>query len=244
MADVSKRLDVFMQDIIPLYKDFVELLRIGEDVTIEKFETLFDRHQLEYLHYCGSSTSTPFLVDVETDILQLSAAYLSFPKEALLPHVPLFSLLLLYFLYGTQPLLDNLQLPPMRIKLSIDAYELIFAHPPSSGIATEESPLPPLKEYLALSLYAHNAFSLQPCANHQLYVDAVIRAHQIYGAPIFMDKVYKSSGSRVNRYPITSSCSTAEERIQCVKDTQLRSSILDYMSKREKNREVFRTKIN
>lgn len=246
MAEPTKRLDVFMQDIIPLYKAFVELLRIGEDVTIERFETLFDQHQLEYLHYCGSSTSEPFRVDVVTDILQLAAAYLCLPKESLLPHVPLFSLLLLYFLYGTQPLVDNVHLPPIRVRLSRDAYELIFSEPPSSRSSTvnaEGGELAPisLKEHIALSLYAHNAFSLQPCVNQQNYVIAVIRAHQLYGAPIFMEKVQKTSGVRTDTQRlITSSRSTTEQRIQSVKDTQLRSSILEYINKREKNLEVFR----
>lgn len=255
----AKRLNILMADIVPLYSDFVEHLQQGHDASIEVFQQLFDRHHMEYLHYCGSSIAVPFLLDVERDLLQLAAAYLSFPQKILLPKVRLFSLLLLFFFYGTQPLIDNQDLPPFPIVISADVFDSLFSHPPSSGTLLDSSlAVPPspnttglgslsLEEQIVLSFYARNAFSIQPSVDNKAYVAALLRAHELTRkAPIFNLELQKKS-SPASSFPYTPASAYSigslhnyglPEKLQYIGDNHLKKMLRNYHEKWEKNKDL------
>lgn len=259
----AKRLDIFMADILPLYSDFVEHLRQGNDATIESFQELFDRRHIEYLHYCGSSIAEPFLLDVERDVFQLAAAYLCFPQKIFLPKVRLFSLLLLFFLYGTQPLLDNKDLPPFPIVIAADVFDSLFSHPPSSRkhlVSSSTATTPgssvgvepfSLEEQIALSLYSHNAFSIQPSVDNKVYVAALLRAHECgKQVPIFSLELERKS-SPIPPLPYSSPplntvgglhSYSIHEKMQHVSDNRLRKMLLAYQDKWEKNKNFLQRK--
>lgn len=248
---LSQRLDIFMSDLIPLYADFVGLLQVGSEITVEAFQKLFDKNQIEYLHYCGGTPSVPFQKKVEKDLFQLAAAYLYFPKEVLLPKVQLFSLLLIFFLYGTQPLLGNESLPPLAIDISLDAFEGVFRAPPTLSSFSSSSPSSSiqepysLEEHLAISLHVQHCFAVQPSVDNRAYITAVVRAHEQHGVPIFNEEFKKTTcnsqirpcfeKSALNHRPV-------DIDIQLVSDPQLKKMLVDYSLKRESHKELFSTK--
>lgn len=249
-----------MSDLIPLYSDFTEYLCQGNDISIETFQHFFDHRQIEYLHYCGSSIAAPFLLDIERDLFQLAAAYLYFPKQILLPNVRLFSLLLLFFLYGTQPLLDNQDLPPFPIVIATDIFDSLFAHPPSAGSTIQSSPkvasptssagveMFSLEERIVLSLYDSNAFSIQPSVDNKVYVAAIIRAHECSSsASIFSQELRRKAFSLPSSYGSlpggsqeVSHSSNIRKNLQFIGDSGLKKILLEYESNFEKNNDLLR----
>lgn len=215
------QLDVLMSDIIPLYKAFVERLHQSGEMTLEDFEALCDETRVEYLHYSGSSITTPFLNRVEENLFQLASAYLYFPKEALQPHVPLFSLMLLFFLYGTQPLQDNASMKPLAIPISLSAFESIFRFPLAS---TLNAPLT-LLERVAVSLYAQDGFAIQPEINNRVHIAAVLHAHNVGRCGFLSDMNEKQTLRSTSSTPLGAS-------IGFVRDNQLAARLSEYVSKR------------
>lgn len=218
----SHRLDVIMSDIIPLYNDFLKFIHQGDEVTMEEFERMCDTRQIEYLHYIGSSVHIPFHDDVEEDLVQLAAAYMYLPKSTLLAHVQLFSLLLLSYFFGTQPVQDNNSLNSLiPIKISADVLESVLDHSTSRQRLTQD---------IILTLYDHSAFSIQPYVDNREYIAAVIRAHELYRAPIFQ----KAVNERFEAPARTGSAlKTIDHSVLQIGDTGLQSLLMDYIKKRE-----------
>lgn len=249
-----------MSDLIPLYSDFMEYLCQGNEISIETFQHFFDHRQIEYLHYCGSSIAAPFLLDIERDLFQLAAAYLYFPKQILLPNVRLFSLLLLFFLYGTQPLLDSKDLPPFPIVIATDILDSLFSHPPSARSTIQSSPkvaspasragveTVSLEESIVLSLYDLNAFSIQPSVDNKAYVTAIIRAHECSSsAPIFRQELRRNAFSLSSPYnsfsvgsqEVSHTCNL-RKNVPFIGDSGLKKMLLEYESDWEKNKDLLR----
>eukprot|EP00796_Vickermania_ingenoplastis_P005171 gene5171-3719_t len=231
-----KRLDVLMSDIVRLYVEFVEHLRQGGEASVEEFGHIFEKQKMEYIHYCGSSLSHPYHPCIEVDLFQLGAAYLSFPSDVVLPKVRLFSLLLLFFLFGTQPSRGQNDLVPITIPLSIDVFESLFDNP--HGVAPPDSSqtISSLLENLALSLYISNAFSLQPSVDNKEYIAAVMRSHESHHAPLFTSF---SNPVRNMQHDILKKRSVADDDMSKVSNVELRTALGRYMHHRGKNEHLF-----
>jgi hypothetical protein len=95
---------------------------MGNGQLFAEFHSTWEKMNMEYLHYAGSTVSHPFHPHIVAQLLELCVCYMSLPPDNA-PAACAFGVLMAYHVYSTQPCY-----PPLPIIIPVSAMETVLSY--------------------------------------------------------------------------------------------------------------------
>lgn len=166
--------ELLVQDISTFYRQVrAEHLR-----SLEKFDGVFSRCNVEMLFYAGGSPTVPYLVHVIGQLFAISMAYASIPFEAT-DKSSKFGWMLAYFLFFTQPSIDDV---PTRVLLRVSVGTL------RSAIHQATTCKDDVLAAILGQFYRAGALHIVPHVDNCIFSQEIFRRHESDGSILVRDE--------------------------------------------------------
>lgn len=218
-----RRTSILGADIVNCYAHFLRRFPYPCVVSLSDFTVFYNDEHMEYIFYCGVCPGQFVADDLIEDIFSLVCAYLYFPHCCENESLRTFCLLMLYYLWFTQPFVNFLEGPTLRVnipiargvmnrllssmnarqstdegrclKFSSDMFEQCER---SSSMAEQRESFLSLAEVQAvLTLHKFNAWDVVPFFDIGPYVMVLCDVHDVLKVPLNIGSV---SSGRIERY--------------------------------------------
>ncbi|CBH15772.1 hypothetical protein, conserved [Trypanosoma brucei gambiense DAL972] len=184
---MQQRLVLIATDFVTLYQEALSRqLLTPAALTPDAFKDLFDRINVEYMHYAGAGATQPYFEDVVENLLQLAAAYITLPPDAA-PNSRAFGVYLTFFLYATQPAIET---SPVKVQISLGTLQR-YVDDIDSTARDNQGVITSLgcrvsdgEKRLLLALHKAGALKVMPFIDDSLYVRTLIEVHEQAGLPL------------------------------------------------------------